>query len=295
MVRKLTIEKIKYESLQEYDLTLLSTEYVNNKHKMEWKDNKTGTKFWRSWGDIKSGRIAPINPKKKLTIDKIRKISLDKYNLTLLSTTYINSSNDLEWLDNKTGVKFYRSWDRIKKGQVGITGVNNYLKDKTSIESYKGLGYQYNQTKEQYLSANKQGSKRLFIIEHPLLDEPWVTTMANFTKCASSYLNKTGMSYGELSIYSILSYNKLHFEYQHSVIINGRLHKFDFYLPEYKLYVEYDGIQHYQPIESWGGDKSLKERKVKDSEKNNYVSNAGATILRIPYTVDTNVSILEVI
>lgn len=28
---------------------------------------------------------------------------------------------------------------------------------------------------------------------------------------------------------------------------------FDFYLPDYNICIEYDGIQHFKPIEKWGG------------------------------------------
>lgn len=295
MPKPLTIEEVREQALNKYNLTLLSTYYSNAMEKLEWLDNKTGIKFFRDWHSIKGGHTLPINPNKKLSIELIKKIALSKYNLTLVSDKYTNNHSKLEWLDNKTGIKFFRSWNDIDNGHIRPINVNNYLKDKNIIESYKGLGYIYKQTKEQYLSSKKKGNKRLFVITHSLLEEPWVTTMSGFLRGAETYLNKSGMSYGELTVYSLLVNNDINFESQYRVIIDGKLHKFDFYLSEYNLYIEYDGIQHYKSIESWGGEKALQERKSRDSDKNTYVSKIGASLLRIPYTVDTDDSILEVV
>lgn len=295
MSRKLSIKEIKERSLHTYDLTLISNHYIDNKHKLEWIDNKTGIKFYRSWGDINSGRISPINKNKKLSIDDIRHIALNKYGLVLTSHTYANNKCKLDWIDSKTGTSFSRSWNSITKGSITPRKVNDYMGDKNSIESYKDLGYQYNKTKLQYMSAPRQGSKRLLIIEHPLLTEPWVTTMANFLKCASSYLTKSGVSYGENVIYSILYHNSIQFKYQYPVTTSNRLHIFDIYLQDYNLFIEYDGVQHYKPISVWGGEKALEERKVRDQEKDEYVANSGATILRIPYTADTETAIVQYI
>jgi very-short-patch-repair endonuclease len=58
---------------------------------------------------------------------------------------------------------------------------------------------------------------------------------------------------------------------------------FDFYLPDYNIAIEYDGKQHFEPIEYFGGIKSF-ERTVKhDNIKNEYCKNNGISLLRIPY------------
>jgi len=38
---------------------------------------------------------------------------------------------------------------------------------------------------------------------------------------------------------------------------------FDFYLPEYNTCIEYDGIQHFEIVENWGGEDGLKDRQKK--------------------------------
>jgi len=59
---------------------------------------------------------------------------------------------------------------------------------------------------------------------------------------------------------------------------------FDFYLPEHNLCIEYDGLQHFKPIEFWGGEKSFKIRKENDSIKNDFCIKNNIKLLRIPYT-----------
>lgn len=58
---------------------------------------------------------------------------------------------------------------------------------------------------------------------------------------------------------------------------------FDFYLPSYNCCIEYDGIQHYEPIEYFGGKKSLEYTKKHDKIKNDYCANNDIKLLRIPY------------
>lgn len=54
-------------------------------------------------------------------------------------------------------------------------------------------------------------------------------------------------------------------------------------MPELKILIEYDGIQHYFPIEFFGGEKSLKETQKRDEEKNQYALENNYKLFRIPY------------
>lgn len=294
MAKKLSIEDIKKEAFNNYNFTLLSDVYVNNHTKMEWIDNKTGITFTRRWRDIKYGQTTPGNPNERLKLEDIKKEALDKYNLTLITNKYTNNRVSMEWIDNTTGIKFSRSWRHIKRGQVSPRNVNDYEYDKNKIESYKGLGYKYNQTEGQYLSQSRlSNGRRLFILEHPSLPQPWVTTIDHFYTCAETHLNNSGMSYGEQVIYSILENNDIEFDYQYTVTIHDRIHKFDFFLPNYNLFIEYDGRQHFDSIDSWGGEAALEDRKNRDKEKDHYVSDIGANIFRIPYTISDAKDILS--
>lgn len=61
---------------------------------------------------------------------------------------------------------------------------------------------------------------------------------------------------------------------------------FDFYIPELNLLIEYDGIQHFKPIEYFGGEEGLAEQQRNDEIKNKYCYDNNITLLRIKYSDD---------
>lgn len=58
---------------------------------------------------------------------------------------------------------------------------------------------------------------------------------------------------------------------------------FDFYLPTLNIIIEYDGRQHFESIEFFGGQEYLEYVKMHDALKNEYCENNGIPLLRIPY------------
>jgi len=61
---------------------------------------------------------------------------------------------------------------------------------------------------------------------------------------------------------------------------------FDFYLPNLNTCIEFDGQQHYNIIEHFGGEKILIENQVRDDIKNKYCLENNIKILRIKYDDD---------
>lgn len=41
----------------------------------------------------------------------------------------------------------------------------------------------------------------------------------------------------------------------------------DIYIEELKLGIEYQGIQHFDPISCWGGEESLEKLQIRDNKK----------------------------
>lgn len=58
---------------------------------------------------------------------------------------------------------------------------------------------------------------------------------------------------------------------------------FDFFLPEDNICVEYDGIQHFQPVSYFGGLYAFKYQKIKDAIKNKFCEDNNIKLIRIPY------------
>ena len=61
---------------------------------------------------------------------------------------------------------------------------------------------------------------------------------------------------------------------------------FDFYLPDYNILIEYDGLQHYEPK---FGEESFKKTLLHDGMKNNYCRWNNIDLLRIPYWERDNI------
>ena len=64
---------------------------------------------------------------------------------------------------------------------------------------------------------------------------------------------------------------------------------YDFYLPNYNMLIEYQGIQHYESINFRGNGKysNLASQKLHDKLKREYAKDNGYKLLCIPYTFDT--------
>ena len=92
-------------------------------------------------------------------------------------------------------------------------------------------------------------------------------------------------SKGEIKIKKILMEKNIIFnqEKRFNECRDKRVLPFDFYLPEYNLCIEYDGIQHFKAIDFFGGDKYLIYIQKHDQIKNNYCKKNNINLLRIQY------------
>ena len=93
------------------------------------------------------------------------------------------------------------------------------------------------------------------------------------------------ISHGEFYIKTILEENNIKFESQYKFDDCKNKFKlpFDFYLPDYNMCIEYDGLQHYRPIERFGGDEGFLKRQENDNIKTNYCIEHDIQLIRIPY------------
>lgn len=73
---------------------------------------------------------------------------------------------------------------------------------------------------------------------------------------------------------------------------------FDFYLPDYNVCIECDGIQHFEPVAHFGGEDKFKVRQQHDQIKTNYCLLNNIELIRLPYTLseeDIKNTILNII
>lgn len=65
-----------------------------------------------------------------------------------------------------------------------------------------------------------------------------------------------------------------------------KLLKFDFYLPDYNVLIEFDGEQHYKVVPLYGGEDGYKIRVLRDEIKNEYCKSHNIPLLRIRFDAD---------
>ena len=117
-----------------------------------------------------------------------------------------------------------------------------------------------------------------------------------FSKRPIEHINGSGCpickeSKGEIKIRELLNKYKVNFisqkefegcEYKKNL-------KFDFYIPKFNSCIEYDGPQHSEIIETWGGIKKLKETQIRDNIKNKFCTDNKIDLLRIKFTDYKNI------
>ena len=109
-------------------------------------------------------------------------------------------------------------------------------------------------------------------------------TSGSVSSCGQCSFN----SKGEHQIAFLLGENNIKYESQKkfSSCKDKKELPFDFYLPEYNVLIEYDGLSHYSsnPYGSWNSEENLLKTQEHDKIKNEWCKENQITLIRIPYT-----------
>lgn len=97
-------------------------------------------------------------------------------------------------------------------------------------------------------------------------------------------------SKGEKIIQRLLEKNNISYAREYPLKIENHTLRFDFYLPSIDKYIEYNGIQHYQPIEHFGGVSQLKKQQYYDKLKKQFLKDK---LIIIRYDEDIEKSFIE--
>ena len=60
----------------------------------------------------------------------------------------------------------------------------------------------------------------------------------------------------------------------------------DIFIPELDLGIEYQGVQHFKPVEHWGGMEALKELQVRDKKKRQLCQSLGIGLIYFKHDED---------
>jgi Fe-S cluster assembly iron-binding protein IscA len=291
--KKLNFNYVKEFIENNSECILLSSEidYKNNNSNLKFQC-KCGNIFKASFANFKThdkrrcnlcSQQNKINKLKSDILD-INKIYIDKGYAPLFNE-YINIGSKLPAIDNN-GYKIFVSPLNLKNKNTNIFYVNN-------IYSYENmLRYvELNEPTYTLLSKEYKGTHKYYDF---LCDNKhkYKTTWAEFLigkRCPFCNISK-----GEKEIFKVLKRININF-YQQYKFANCKLKlplPFDFYIPNYNICIEYQGIQHYEPVIFFGGEKQFKLQQKLDQIKKNYCNNNNIKLIEIPYWDFDNIELI---
>ena len=211
-------------------------------------------------------------------LDKLNHIHNYKYDYSKVK--YTSTTDDVIILCPEHGEFKQKLYQHLKYGCQKCAYVKNGKNKQILIEEFlervKG-DYDYSNTTLEYPKAFNIRCK----------------IHGNFCQNIFDHLSGSGCpkcstSKGEVYIRDILTKYNIRFEEQTRFKncinpITNRTLPFDFYLPDYDICIEYDGIQHFEPVEYFGGEKTFKKQQINDIIKDQYCDNNNIKLIRINY------------
>lgn len=166
--------------------------------------------------------------------------------------------------------KDYRDKLRLKEIKLKIKGKYGDIFDYSTLEYYDSDNDNYKRTKIKIL--NKLSGD--FLI-----------------KCPSNIMKTIGtssISVGEMLVEKVLKDLKIKYQsqYRFDECRNKKPLPFDFYCPNLNLCIEYNGIQHYQPVDYFGGNKRYVYQKKCDDIKENFCSDNDINLIVLKYDMN---------
>ena len=227
--------------------------------------------FWQKPISHIRGNGCPIcNPKKKVSenelISRFVTVHGDKYNYSKIKYKNMGSKICIVcpehgefWQDPHTHLK----GSGCPKCHFKKLGDERKIGNKDFIErAIKIHGNKYDYSKAEY-----KGCFEKVCIICPKHGEFWQIANSHLRgqgcpKCNNSLL--------ENKVMSLLVKNNIRFYYQYypKFLSDGKSHlSLDFYLPDYNIAIECQGMQHYRPVKTFGGEEQFKKQIELDKKK----------------------------
>jgi hypothetical protein len=264
-----------------YDYTLV--EYVNNKTKVKIICKEHGI-FEQRPNNHLSGQRCPKCSNNNIKSDKENfiKRSIDKfgelYDYSLVK--YINNKTKVKIICKEHGIFEQRPDNHFKhKIPCKKCDSSNRIIDTNIIIEYMKNTHKdfYDYSKFIYKGRNIKS-----IIICPKHGEFKQTPNSHIF---GSGCKKCSQSNGEKLVSYILNDLKLKFktEFKFDDCFSKKELKFDFYIPSINLCIEYNGLQHYKPVDFFGGEIYYKGIVMRDNIKKEYCIKNNIKLLIIKY------------
>ena len=241
--------------------------------------------------NIKKQKLLELNYSKRLNpeswISKAKNIHGDKFDYSL--TKYINATTKLDIICPIHGLQTMLPHHHINGygcGKCGKEQINKSSGKQFSTESFieKIKKFELNLSFEKTIYKNKRSS---VIVTCPIHGDYETKAEILLKGCGCP---KCKSSKGESKIREVLDIFNIKYLEQASFkecrAANNRRLLFDFYIPSINTCIEFDGKQHFEPVEYWGGQEGLERRKRSDEIKNKFCTDNNINLIRISYNED---------
>lgn len=204
-------------------------------------------------------------------------------------------------------------YDRVFKGTVEVS-IDMYTLLKDDISEFVVYLYMLFLIKNNYYISScdypqyeidffVQSKWDNYYSSHGSLEELWkilISEMANkvdtpssnnYNSLIISNIENTNPSKGELEIFKFLTNKNIYFleEVSFAGCTDKNMLRFDFAILTHgdkPLLIEYDGRQHYEPVEAFGGVEGYNQTRRRDNIKNKYCKEHDIPLLRLRYDED---------
>lgn len=282
------IEKSTKKHNNKYDYSLV--EYKNSKTKVKIICKKHSI-FEQKPNDHLSGQGCPkckkeiLSKLKKYTTEDFINLSQkthgNKYDYSL--SIYDGTEIEVKIICHKHGIFNQTPHNHISGQGCPICKKENFINCKRfTSQKFIDLSNKVHKNKYDYSLINYKNNKtkvEIICKKHGIFEQKPILHMlgSGCPKCKSSK--------GEQKIIDFLNDNEIN--YLHQKIFDKCKFKnklrFDFYLPDFEMVIEYDGEQHFKCNDFFGGKEEFEKLNIKDEIKNNFCDNSNINLLRISY------------
>ena len=283
--------------------------YINNKTKIEFQCLVEGCfhKWLARPDNILSGYGCPECAKRKISAARIKthdefveEVAIKNPDIKVLGE-YVLDNVKIEFQCNNPncGHKWFATPDKIIHKMTGCPKCAKLNRAKKKTKTYDDFVDEVQRKNPNIeVVGEYNGIKAKTKFKCRICGNIWSTTPDSILN-GNSGCPMCAQSHGERSIAGWLQNNAIEFipQYKFDNCRDIELLPFDFYLPKYNLCIEYDGEQHFKPV-NFGGISderamiNFRTTKIHDNIKNNYCKQCKITLVRISYLEKNNIDTL---
>lgn len=233
-------------------------------------------------GRIKAGKAIVIPLKEQ--IKKAKQIHKNKYDYSLNNEEFVKATDRIKIICPIHGV-FEQIINNHMKGEgcfeCGKT--QSHDKQRLSNEGFIKQAVEIHGNTYDYSCVNYKkyhGCVDIICKKHGIFSQ----NVCDHLKGAGC--PKCKRSRGEEIVSKTLTELNIEFIEQYKIKINSRVRNecvIDFYLPKQNTFIEFNGIQHYRPINFFGGQQQLNIQKERDEDVEKYCKENNIKLITISY------------